>query len=262
MGKNMTAGNKLTGIVLSILLLMVSTELTADNTSDKSQSSKTGVNKQELVKLDTGKLKFDYRPPKRGAPAVRVGGGTRGTGDQLLELVVFAPDHTGLTTKEQPTLYWYTSEPVSSSLELTMINDTKIEPELEKVIKTSGAAGIQSIKLSDTQIKLEPGIEYRWFVSVLAEKGQRSNDIVASGTIQRIIPEGDLHKAITAADESGLVEVYAQQGIWYDAIDSLSEMFRKSPGNSLLIEQYATLLDQVGLHSASAHIRNGNGKAK
>ena len=50
-----------------------------------------------------------YKPPQRGAPGGRVGGSSRGIGDRLLTLSVLAPDHTGLTVREQPSLYWYLS---------------------------------------------------------------------------------------------------------------------------------------------------------
>ena len=45
-----------------------------------------------------------YKPPVRGAPGGRVGGGTRGT-DQTFVLSVVAPNHTGLTMQEQPELF-------------------------------------------------------------------------------------------------------------------------------------------------------------
>ncbi|MDX1433395.1 MAG: hypothetical protein R3286_13210, partial [Gammaproteobacteria bacterium] len=45
-----------------------------------------------------------YQPPFRGSTeGGRVGGGTRGLGNQPLTLDVLAPDHTGLTVSEQPT---------------------------------------------------------------------------------------------------------------------------------------------------------------
>src|SRR5437867_13335867 len=48
-----------------------------------------------------------YKPPLRGAPGGRVGGGTRGTQERdIFVLSVLAPDHTGLTTREQPSLFW------------------------------------------------------------------------------------------------------------------------------------------------------------
>ena len=49
-----------------------------------------------------------YQLPTRGAPAGRVGGGTRGD-KNVFVLSVLAPDHSALTTSEQPSLYWFIS---------------------------------------------------------------------------------------------------------------------------------------------------------
>ncbi len=46
---------------------------------------------------------FNYQPPNRGAPAQRVGGGTR----SISQLSVLAPDHLARTSRARPRLYWY-----------------------------------------------------------------------------------------------------------------------------------------------------------
>src|SRR3712207_1026765 len=56
-----------------------------------------------------------YKPPVRGAPEGRVGGGTRG-GDQTFMLSVLAPRHTGWTVQEQPVLYWYLTKAISTPI--------------------------------------------------------------------------------------------------------------------------------------------------
>ena len=246
----MKMGNVLAGLALG-LLVATSAASAAETGATAPANADAGH-----AKAGSGSAGgFVYRPPMRGAPVARIGGGTRGIGETTLELVVLAPDHTGLTTKEQPTLYWYVSEPVPARLEVTVINDEAIDPELEEVVATPGHAGIQKIDLAKSGTKLEPGLEYRWFVSVVADPGQRSNDIVASGTIQRITPEGSLKTRIAGADERTLVRIYAEEGVWYDAIDGLSRMIEKSPNDSALREQRAVLLEQVGLQTAADYSR-------
>jgi hypothetical protein len=144
---------------------------------------------------------------------------------------------------------------VPAKLEVTLINDENIDPELEEVVATPGNAGIQSIDLEKAGAKLETGKEYRWFVSVIADPGQRSNDIVASGTIQRIDPSDELKGEIAGADENTLAGVYAKEGVWYDAIDALNRMIEKSPGNKELQQQRTALLEQVGLQGAADFTR-------
>ena len=68
-----------------------------------------------------------YNPPKRRAPAGRVGGGTRG-GRDVFVLSVLAPDHSGFTTNEQPTLYWYISNATTLPIELTLMDPAESNP--------------------------------------------------------------------------------------------------------------------------------------
>jgi hypothetical protein len=247
----MNRGNVLGSFAL--LLLIATSAAMAAETKATADANKTTVEAKAGAGSAGG---FTYRPPMRGAPAARIGGGSRGVGDATLELVVLAPDHTGLTTKEQPTLYWYVSKPVAAHLEVTVINDEAIEPVLEQEVATTEHAGIQSLDLAKAGTKLKPGVEYRWFVSVVADPSQRSNDVVASGTIQRITPDSGFQRRIAAADEASLAGIYADAGIWYDSIDTLSRMIEKSPNDSALREQRAALLEQVGLQSAADYARS------
>jgi hypothetical protein len=237
-----------TALSLSLLLSTSNVMADTDNDASKAESSKASA-ESSSAKASTGG--FSYRPPMRGAPAARIGGGTRGIGNKTMELIVLAPDHTGLTTREQPTLYWYSSEPVEAQLEVTLINDESIDPQLEQKVSGSTKAGIHGFDLSTTSTRLKPGLEYRWFVSVIADDAQRSNDIVASGTIQRIVPDKTLNKRLVKANMQERAGIYAESGIWYDTIDTLSRLIEESPDNTELQKQRATLLEQVGLETAA-----------
>jgi hypothetical protein len=54
-----------------------------------------------------------YKPPLRGAPGGRVGGGSRAPG-KTLKFTALAPNHTALTSREHPVLYWHQSLPAST----------------------------------------------------------------------------------------------------------------------------------------------------
>lgn len=192
-----------------------------------------------------------YKPPLRGAPASRVSGGSRGIGDETPRLAVLAPDHTGLTTQEQPTLYWYITHPVATRLEITVINEQTIQPLLEKKLNTPARAGIQKLSLKDFGLSLKQGIEYRWFVGLVNDPQQRSSDIIASGTIQRTpMPQG-LKDKLAGADRKRTPFIYAEEGYWYDALDAISGLISAHPGDRELHEQRAALLEQAGLEEAA-----------
>ena len=198
-----------------------------------------------------------YKPPMRGAPVSRVGGGTRGSGDANFVLNALAPDQTGLTTQAQPTLYWYASGPSAAKLEVSVIADTAELPVLTQDMKlTSG--GVQSYDLAKHGITLKPDTEYAWFVSVVTDPTQRSKDITSSGTIRRVAPDPAVQARIAAADERQVPVIYAEAGLWYDAIDALSRLIERYPGDAELHAQRAALLDQVGLPAAAAYERTAS----
>lgn len=189
-----------------------------------------------------------YKPPLRGAPASRVGGGSRGVDSGgAPRIAVLAPDHTGLTAQEQPDLYWYLSKPVATKLEITVINDQAIQPLVEAKLDTPTQAGIQRLRLRDLRIHLKPGIEYRWFVGMVADPRQRSSDIIASGTIMHNVPPPDLMQKLAKADKRAMPFIYAEEGYWYDAIATISELIAANPGDAAARRQRAALLEQAGL---------------
>jgi Domain of Unknown Function (DUF928) len=192
-----------------------------------------------------------FRPPSRGAPATRLTGGSRGSGDATITLDVLAPDETGLTTQEQPSLFWYQSKPAEAKFELTLLEEKKPKPMLQVKFERSNKAGIQRIKLSDHGVKLAPDIEYQWVVALVTDPDNRSSDLVASGSIKRVAPSAELRAKIAAASPSALPGVYAEAGIWHDALETLSDLIDAQPDNEALRQARADLLAQVGLKAAA-----------
>ena len=58
-------------------------------------------------------------------------GEVRGTQRDVFVLSVLAPDHSGFTTSEQPSLYWYISAPTSLPVELTVMDPQGVQPILK-----------------------------------------------------------------------------------------------------------------------------------
>lgn len=186
---------------------------------------------------------FAYKPPLRGAPATRVGGGTRNVGSRTLTVSVLAPNETGFTTRDKPTVYWYVSESLTGPVELTLTTTEPLKdavpPALEITLQPPISKGVHALRLGDHGVALKPGVEYQWFVAVVTNPAQRSSDVVAGAAIKRV------------ADA-----VYAEDGLWYDAIDRLSQQINANPADQRLRQQRAALLEQVGLREAAAFDRN------
>ena len=185
-----------------------------------------------------------YKPRKQSTPKGRVGGGIRG-GDGPA-LYVLAPDHVGFTKDEQPSLFWYLSKPTSLPLEFTLIDGRAVKPVIETKLNAPAQPGVQRISLKDLGIKLEPGVQYKWFVTLQVGAEASSKDVVAGGTIERIpFLEALPHLEVPKNGEA--VFRYAEAGLWYDAIATISEMIEKTPDDRKLRKQRASLLQQVGL---------------
>ena len=207
---------------------------------------------------DTTTSEVTYKPPMRGAPLTRVGGGTRGTGN-VLAVNVLAPGDTGYTTQEKPTIYWFASQPIDKPVELTVTSTASLQdaatPALEITLQPPIAKGIHAFRLADHGVALKPGVEYQWFVAVVRNPAQRSNDVLAGGTIKRVT-DSPVQAQVKQASPAQWPALYAEAGIWYDAIDQLSRQISANESNRQLRERRAALLEQVGLREAAAFDRS------
>jgi uncharacterized protein DUF928 len=189
-----------------------------------------------------------YKPPLRGAPGGRVGGGTRGTaGRDLFVLSVLAPDHKALTVSEQPTLYWYISGDTSLPVEFAVVDPNATEPLLEKTLPSPVARGIHRINLAEYGVKLAPNVAYRWSVTVVPDANRRSRDILSSGLVERVATPAELTAKLTSAPKDQLPAIYAEAGLWYDALAAMSTLVASAPNDASLRQQRAALLTQAGL---------------
>jgi hypothetical protein len=192
-----------------------------------------------------------FRPQTSGAASVRVTGGSRGEGEAMTSLDVLTPDEVGLTTQEQPSLFWYQSKPAKAKFELTLIEDNKPKPIVQMEMDRAAGAGIQRLKLSEHNAKLTVGVEYQWVIALVTDPDNRSKDLVASGVIKRVEPAADLKQKVTSATPTALPGVYAEAGIWYDALSVLSDQIDAHPDDQALRKQRSELLRQVGLTAAA-----------
>lgn len=198
--------------------------------------------------------KLLYKPPAgSGSEKIpnRVSGGARG-GSTDASLLALVPDHAALTTQAQPSLFWFQSRPAKASLEITLVEPNKAKPLLALKSDLAKTGGIQRVKLSDYKIELKPGVTYEWAVAIVPDPANRSQDVVAKGTIKRVERPADLPANIESMEPLDRAAAYAQAGIWYDALEAVSSAVDAHPDDSSIREQRAALLSQVGLSQAVA----------
>jgi hypothetical protein len=194
-----------------------------------------------------------YKPPLRDDPQPKVGESTRGVDGEVTILQVLAPDHAGLTLQAQPTLYWYAHTPLATRYKIVLIDKDKSDPLLEVEAGGEKVAGIQQLDLGEHDIALQPEVSYQWSVTQVIDEGSQSTGIIASGVIERMEPGEGLTSRIENSHGMELVGVYASEGIWYDALETISSMIDKSPEDKGLVAIRKSLLNQVGLHAAAGN---------
>ena len=180
-----------------------------------------------------------WTPPVDGAPRVRVAGGVRGT-TALPTPMALVPEHVALTTRHAPSLFWHIDAgvPEGTRLFFTLVEETEGLPLVEAELARPAKAGIQRVLLADYSIELDPEVTYQWSISLVPDIEHRSADVVATGYIQRVArPEPGYSDA----------QAYAAAGIWYDALEALSDAVDASPEADAPRAQRRSLLTQAGL---------------
>ena len=195
-----------------------------------------------------------YRLPKVGKPRGRIGGGRRGPIAGVADVHALVPDHVGQTASAQPSFYWYLGEPIDGDviLELTLVDETSIDPLVDRRLERPASPGVQRVRLSDLGVTLEPGQEYEWSVAIVPDPQDHSKDVVASGWVQRVPVPDELSERLAAAGPEGAAAVYGEAGLWYDMLDAAFERILSSPDSQTYREQVAAVLEQTGLPGDAA----------
>ena len=249
------------GVILGFGFQVVGgAEVTGQKTSEQSKHQAPDVPNMDIPPVDRQLVQVSdkkqeagareerlYRPPQRGAPGGRVGGGTRGPGTDLPSIWVLAPDHVGLATKEQPQLVWYLSKSTDYPLEFTIIDEKGVTPILEKRLSSPTESGIHIIRLADYDLKLEKGKTYQWFVSLISDPEHRSTDIISGGMIEVGDVPASLGEDLRKANPVEATRLWAQAGFWYDAMGIISTNILANPTDPDMHNLRASLLEEVNL---------------
>ncbi|BFU96551.1 MAG: conserved protein of unknown function [Nitrospira sp.] len=192
-----------------------------------------------------------YVPPKKFMPRARLGGTDRGVDSAELVVQPLVPDHVGFTSQETPVLNWYLSKPTPHEVRFTLVDDKSVRPIFEAPIPAPKEAGIFSIRTKDLDLVLKPGVQYRWYVSIVRQAP--SPDIVTGGIIERcelsdclIVMDARMTCSVQSVTEN------ARAGLWYDAMGCLCVLIDADPTDAPLRRLRASLLTQVGLHGVAA----------
>jgi hypothetical protein len=211
-----------------------------------------------MLPADIGKAGNDgelqvptYHTPQQMVPRARVGGILRGSDGEDPAVAALVPDHVGMTVKQHPVLNWFLSKRTTLPIRFTLIDERSIRALVETAITSPEKPGVQAIHLKDVEFRLEPNVQYRWYISLIRDADSPSRDIVTGGMIERCVFSECLVLDAPATCDRDAIMTSAAKGFWYDAMACLCELIDSNPEDTSLRKQRAALLKQVGLHEAA-----------
>jgi hypothetical protein len=183
----------------------------------------------------------------RGRPAAREGGASRSAGEGLsVRALVPRLDESALTVSAQPSLFFALQSHTPHAINFTLIDPDAIAPLIDVMLDGPFEAGIHRLDLSRHGVNLEVGRSYEWFVAIVPDPEQRSADSVARGAILRVA-RPELERRIAGEDGTEVAADLASEGIWYDALSTLSDRVDATPDSVEARSARASLLEQEGV---------------
>lgn len=195
-------------------------------------------------------------PDDIGEPGSRIGGGRRNpckvNEKQLKALVpVYKIQESelvlGFTNTAHPTFWFYVpyadcpgefvlKDEQNNDIYQTTLSEFEVRP------------GVIGIRLPSSVPPLEFGKRYRWYFSVF--NSQKQDEVLDSvdGWVQRKSLNLTVQSHLETATLSQRVALFADQGMWYDALTSASEL-RGTDANS---NEWNILLQAVGLDDVAS----------
>jgi hypothetical protein len=191
----------------------------------------------------------EFRPPKRPGPPVSVGAATRGydcikSKKKLTPLI--PQNQLGLTVSEHPTFFWYTPGSAAEKARFRLKNNDK-KIIYEAVLSLPKESGIMGFTLPINSPAIEIDKTYQWDLTLICDEDDFSNNPRISGWVERIQPDTFLSQTLAKADVSKLPRIYAEAGIWHEALISLVQLRLNEPNNLITRMNWRKFLKSVDL---------------
>ncbi len=180
-------------------------------------------------------------------------GGTRGssplescvneTGKPLT--VLMPQNNVGTMVTENPEVYWYIPETRAEEAEFVLL-DSEQQEVYATTFDLSGEPGVVKLSLPQknegtNEPVIAAGEEYTWFLALVCNRDDRSYDEIVEGVVQRQEINQQLQAQISSSSGLETAQIYAQAGIWTDALMILAQLRKSQP------QQWENFLQSVDL---------------
>ena len=152
------------------------------------------------------------------------------------------------TVSDYPTFFFYLPQPNAELAEFILEdeNGNLIYGQALTIKNLSGVIGV-SIPANTNVPPLEVGKKYSWVFSLVCDPEDRAVDKVEKGVVLRVELSADILSQLDAANPRQKTFIYAENGIWQDALSNLAAARRANPNDTDLAADWESLLDSVTL---------------
>ena len=154
----------------------------------------------------------------------------------------------GRTVSDYPTFFFYLPQTEAELAELILEDESgnQIYRQDLPIKYVSGVIGV-SIPANTNVPPLEVGKKYTWVFSLVCDPQDRSSDLLESGIVRRVELSADILSQLENADPRQKTFIYAENGIWQDALSTLAAARRANPNEPVFQTDWESLLESVTL---------------
>ncbi|MBE9210294.1 DUF928 domain-containing protein [Nostoc sp. LEGE 06077] len=208
------------------------------------------VKAESSPKSQVWQISQAFKPPKRGDPPASAGGSTRGSaclkGNKKL-VPFLPPNKLGLTLAERPTFFWFVPQSLVKTAKFILLTDKDENSLYETTLTLPNQSGIISFTLPNTAPELKVGKTYHWYLTIVCNSQDSSTNPWVDGWVERTEAEASLSEDLAKAQPHKLPSLYAEAGIWYEALATSAQLRRTDPKNLRVRMNWWTLLKSVKL---------------
>ncbi len=167
------------------------------------------------------------------------------------ELISATPmDVWGLTTVEHPTFWFYVpyTKNINGASAEFVLQDGEENEVYRSAVLLPAKPGIINVTLPATTASLQVNKNYRWFFKVSCS-GQQSVPVHVEGDIQRVNLNPSLEKELATAQPRDKIAIYANNGIWFEALTLLAQLRKANPNDTSLVSDWQSLLESIRMGS-------------
>ncbi|WP_102177568.1 DUF928 domain-containing protein, partial [Fischerella thermalis] len=242
-----------------ITLFLILTGILASGTGVLARQAEPERLLTTAVSESSFQLALKLKLPPRGAPGKRrTGAATRDSCPELANknepLTALVPGtNLGLTVAERPTFWFYVPYPPTNRLSVEFLLRDKEDNEVyRETLPLLETPGIISVRFPETTPPLEIQKLYSWRFSVICNPTNRAEDVFVNGKVERVPLAPALKSQLAAATPRERIALYAENGLWFDTLTHLTELYRTHPKDEALKVDWADLWQGVGLEYISS----------